>query len=440
MTTPSRGDTEFASPKERFLGLLQEAWQEQSFLRLTLGGPIGPDRTLRRLLIRPVVLKQGPRLSFVFRHDTKDITKNLTEEEGLHQLEALIEFGFRTAHLSTRTRTADLEFRRGQPTRLRLGRPNLAESVVPADGSPPALQHDRPRQHLLSVDQAPWLQELGVTTSDGRVMRGMEAKFRQIQKFLELLQHLAGEGHLLRTGAPAETGAGPTDSQAAAGTGARTGSGVPLSLPLSLVDMGCGKGYLTFAAHAFLQSRAPGRVQTVGIETRPELVRMCQDTARKHRMDGLHFRTGEIATTPLEQVDILVALHACDTATDDALARGIHAGASLLLVSPCCHKELRPQIHAPPVLRPALKHGIFLTREAEFVTDALRAALLDRAGYDTRVFEFISTEHTGKNLMIAGLKRRIAGPTAEPERQIRELAAFYGIRSHRLAQHLGLGL
>jgi hypothetical protein len=204
--------------------------------------------------------------------------------------------------------------------------------------------------------------------------------------------------------------------------------------------MGCGKGYLTFAAYDCLRLIVGPQAQALGIEARQELVASCNQIAANHGLADLHFLSGDIADAPLERIDVLLALHACDTATDDALARGIRAGASLLLVSPCCHKELRPQLRAPGFLQSALRHGILLEREAEFVTDALRASLLEWAGYDTRVFEFIATEHTSKNLMIAGIKRRHAGPAADAERQVRELAGAYGIRSQQLATQLGFDL
>jgi SAM-dependent methyltransferase len=413
---PTAGDQDFVGPKDRFLALVQESLKEGSFVRLTLGGHIGVDRSLRRVLVRLVLLRQGPRLSFVFRHATRDITKNFTEPEGIFQLDALIGSEFRTAHLGTTKQTVELEYRRGQEPRLTTGQPGRTAGL--------SLTHDRVRPRTLPLEQAPWLQDLGVTTADGSVAKGMEAKLRQIQKFVELLQHLTAEAKLFAI--PSSSEAGGEESVEA-----------PC---LSLVDMGCGKGYLTFAAHTFLQNSALGAVRTLGVDTRAELVELCRQTAQKHRLEALQFQVGDIAATPVDGVDVLVALHACDTATDDALAKGIQAGASLILASPCCHKEIRPQIRPPSVLQGALKHGILLGREAEFVTDALRAALLEWAGYDARVFEFIATEHTSKNLMIAACKRRIAGPRAEREKQIRELAAFYGIRSHRLAERLGVSL
>ena len=145
---------------------------------------------------------------------------------------------------------------------------------------------------------------------------------------------------------------------------------------------------------------------------------------------------GTIESAKLPALDVLIALHACDTATDDALAKGVQAGAALLVVSPCCQKELRPQLTAAPVLAPALRHGIFQERHAEFATDALRALLLEWAGYDTKVFEFISTEHTARNLMIAATKRTGVARSAEAAKKIREFAAFYGIKSQALARQL----
>ena len=169
---------------------------------------------------------------------------------------------------------------------------------------------------------------------------------------------------------------------------------------------------------------------------------LCNRVARDRSLSpGLSFTAGTIADTPLDACDVLIALHACDTATDDALAHGIAANAKLLVVAPCCQKELRQQLAAPPVLAAALRHGIFQERQAEFVTDALRAQLLEWAGYRTKVFEFISTEHTAKNLMIAAIKD--TGTTAQADsvaQRAREFARFYGIKRQQLASALGFEL
>jgi hypothetical protein len=238
--------------------------------------------------------------------------------------------------------------------------------------------------------------------------------------------------------------------------------------------MGCGKGYLTFAAYDWLRRSGCEKATVRGIEARAELVEFCNRAAKDNQFEQLRFETGAIADAKPARADVLVALHACDTATDDAIAWGVRAGASLIIVSPCCHKELRPQLRPPPALAGALRHGILLERQAEFITDALRAALLEWAGYETKIFEFISTEHTAKNLMIAAIKRvvgqasslppglpapdpitgrmpakagwkpaalaSVSSTAEESAPLVHALAALYGIRTQRLASNLGFPL
>ena len=388
--------------RDEFRSRLQEAVADGSFVRLTLGGPLGEDPTLRQLSVRPIQLRAGPRLAFVWRHETRDLTKNYPAAEALAQLGELIGTRFATAHLFTTGGTVQLEFRAGRPPRLHVRPPTETAPAV-------ATGHDRDKNRPVPA-QTGWLHALGVTTAEGKVRAGMEAKFRQINRFVELLTPLLSEAPL-----PAEG-------------------------PLGLVDMGCGKGYLTFAARECLGRFTERPVWVRGIEARPELVALGNRAAREASLEGLGFIAGSIADAPLEQVHILVALHACDTATDDALARGVDADAALLLVAPCCHKEVRPQLVPSPALAEALRHGIFRERQAEFVTDALRAALLEWAGYATSVMEFISPEHTGKNLLITAVKRHRPFDREGAAGRVRELAALYGVRRQALAARLGFDL
>jgi protein-L-isoaspartate O-methyltransferase len=377
-----------AASLEQFLQVLGQAIAGGTLVKLTLGKHRGADETLRNLHVRPVTLKSGPQLTFVWRHATRDITKNLPAAEALVQLAALIGQDFLDAHLFTSTQHAQLECQPDGRARLK---------VTATASTPVKAGHDQTKHHLIPVD-APWLRALGVTNDRGQPREGMADKFRQIQKFAELLTHLIAESQL------------PTDR------------------PMRIVDMGCGKGYLTFAVATLLGARA----EVLGIERRAELVTQCNEVAQASSLANLRFIVGDIGSSDPGSIDILIALHACDTATDDALAQGIKAGATLLVVSPCCQKELRAQLTAPNVLRDALRHGIFQERQAEFVTDALRAELLEWAGYRSKVFEFISTEHTAKNLMIAASKTHPAGDAARATR-LREFAAFYGIRTQHLA-------
>ena len=336
----------------------------------------------------------------------------------------LVETQFRHAHLFTAEAILELRFRDGKNARLIASKP---EKQAPA-----STMHDQPKHRLIDP-RAGWLHALGVTAADGNVAKGMEAKFRQINKFVEVIAHLLAD--------------------AGYANGAKD--------KLAIVDMGCGKGYLTFAAYDWLMRSGWNKATLRGIEARADLVELCNRVAKENQFDHLQFETGAIASVKPGRADVLIALHACDTATDDAIAWGVCAEASLILVSPCCHQELRPKLRPPPVLAGALRHGILLERQAEFVTDALRAALLEWAGYETNVFEFISTEHTAKNLMVAATKRsgqrqpdrllsrppgtlssaRSGGEgrgeegLAADAAKVRELAALYGIRSQRLASN-----
>jgi SAM-dependent methyltransferase len=386
-----------ASARERFLALWHGAVAEGTLTKLTLGKYRGADASLRNLFVRPVALRAGPRLSFVWRHATRDVTKNHPAEAAVAEIDPLVGADFLHAHLFTSALSAQLECEADGSGRLRV---EAAGAAAP-EAAP---THDQPKHYVIPAD-SPWLRALGVTNDRGRPREGMAPKFRQIQKFAELLSHLLGESGLGET-------------------------------PLQVVDMGCGKGYLTFAISTLLGDRA----RVTGIEARRELVELSNRVAAEQGLGSqLTFTAGTIEETALPAVDLLIALHACDTATDDALAKGIAAGARLMLVSPCCQKELRPQLTAPAVLADALRHGILQERQAEFVTDALRAQLLEWAGYRTRVLEFISTEHTAKNLMIVAVKADAAPDPGRAER-IRRFAAFYGIRAQSLARQLEFDL
>ena len=399
MNTPS------SDSRARFLTLLRASITDSTLVKLTLGKParIQADPTLNNLFVRPVTLKAGPHLSLLWRHATRDITKNLPAAEAIVLLEPLIGGVFLDAHLFTPAQTAQFETRDNGHARLSVKTAALAPAPV-------AAVHDRAKAHLIAGD-APWLRALGVTNDRGLPREGMAHKFRQIQKFTELITQLLAEAELLQ----------PGSERTAAGS-------------LRIADMGCGKGYLTFALAAQLGPRA----KVTGIEFRPDLVKQCNDLASDHQLaPSLCFVAGDIASTALDDLDVLVALHACDTATDDALAKGIASGAQLMVVSPCCQKQLRAQMSAPAVLADSLRHGIFQERQAEFITDALRAMLLEWAGYRTKVFEFISTEHTAKNLMITAIKTgKARGADVALATRIQAFASFYGIRQQALARHL----
>jgi SAM-dependent methyltransferase len=235
----------------------------------------------------------------------------------------------------------------------------------------------------------------------------MAGKLRQIQRFVEILGHLVDDSPLRER------------------------------KELRVVDMAAGKGYLTFAAAEFFRQRGVD-AKVTGVETRADLVELTNRVAQEQGFERFGFVRGSIGEfVPSGAVDVLIALHACDTATDDALALAVRSGAALVLAAPCCHKEIRLQLQPPPVLREVLRHGILCEREAEIVTDGIRALVLEIHGYNARVFEFVSPEHTGRNLMLAAQKRTQAPDAAPLRARLRELLDFYGIREQRLATLLG---
>ena len=201
---------------------------------------------------------------------------------------------------------------------------------------------------------------------------------------------------------------------------------------IEVLDFGSGKGYLSFALHDHLRHALGRDAQVTGVEIRPDLVALCNGIVERLGLQGLHFELGDVGSYAPRAVDVMIALHACDTATDLAIHMGIRGGAAIICCAPCCHKQLRPQLLQPHPLQPILQHGVHLGQQAEMLTDGLRALLLDACGYDTQVFEFVSLEHTAKNKMILAVKR--AQPAAKEPllQQVRDIKAFYGIRDQCL--------
>jgi SAM-dependent methyltransferase len=381
------------SPREKFLGHFDRAMAEGRFVKLTLSEPLNTSADLRNVYARPVELAGGRCVQFIHRHTRRDVTKNVPPEEAGAVIEALLGLEFARGYLFTTT--GDFQWSGPAEGKIKAKRPSFAAL--------PSLEHDRAKPK--AVGNTPWLVALGVTAPDGSARPGMADKLRQIERFVEILGHCVEDSNLRE------------------------------AREIRVADLGAGKGYLTFATHEFFKKRGV-RARVTGIELRADLVEVANRVARECGCDGLEFIAGDITHHAPESLDLLIALHACDTATDDALHLGLRTRAELLLAAPCCHRELRPQIIPPPVLAPVLRHGILLEREAEILTDAIRALLLEIHGCAARVFEFISPEHTGKNLMIAA--HRLAQPRdpAPLRAQLRELFAFHGLREQRLAKLL----
>ncbi|GGX35456.1 methyltransferase [Pigmentiphaga litoralis] len=413
--TPSRTEARDASearddanrqPVDDFLALARQALADGTVVTLVLAGYRG-DGDLKRVQARAVVLKDLPMLSLLYRHATKDITKNFPVEEGLQTLRALLGSDFRNAQLTTRTQDIQLAFSKKGKATLRVGKAQQtgAGAAEGENTEPSTTGHNREKHRYLDLDR-PFLVELGVTDRDHKLVPAMSRKWKQINKFIEVFA------------------AALSASPAAA---SREGSG-----PIRVADFGSGKGYLTFAIHDYLQGVLGRPTQVTGVELRQELVDLCNGAIERLGLQGLNFDAGDVRSYAPQPLDVMIALHACDIATDYAIHMGIRAGASVIMCSPCCHKEVRPQLLSPHPLRPILQHGVHLGQEAEMLTDGIRALLLDAAGYDTQVFEFISLEHTNKNKMILAVKRATPKPPEPVLAQIDEIKRFYGIKAQCL--------
>ncbi|MFO1339581.1 MAG: SAM-dependent methyltransferase [Burkholderiaceae bacterium] len=422
-------DTPLAAERDALADLARrarftEAWQaslaDGRFERLVLAKPRPAGAEVQRVSVRRIDLRGQACLQLVQQQRTRELTENLPVAEALARLDGWIGTRFAHAHLFTRDETLQLLFsKRGKVAlqRSRVAADPVAEGAADTADAPAeaaaARGHERAKRRWLALD-APFLQALGVVDRGGALVPAMARKWKQINKFVEVLDHALDQAGLAQ---------GPAPEGAA---------------PLQVVDFGAGKGYLTFATHHHLSDPVGGRgwpTRTLGVELRQDLVDLCNRAARDCAMPGLAFECGDVSRVLPAHVDVMIALHACDTATDHALHAGIRAGAAVILSSPCCHKQIRPQLQMPAVLRPVLQHGIHLGQEAEMLTDSLRALLLEAQGYDAQVFEFVSLEHTSKNKMILAVRRRRPLPAARRaaiEAQVDQVMAFYGIREHCL--------
>ncbi|WP_077032856.1 SAM-dependent methyltransferase [Pelomonas sp. KK5] len=388
----------------RFLRLLETALAEGRFVKLLLAKPTDPD--LERLTVRLVELRGEPQLQFLWRHKTRDVTKNHALKDGVSEIAGLLGAQFQNAHLHTPSEEVQLAFsRKGKPS-LRVSK--LANDE--AQQTAAATGHDKEKQRHLDLHRPFWT-ELGVThelRGERQLVPAMSRKWKQINKFIEIF------GAALKSSALAD------------------------SPDVFVADFGSGKGYLTFATHDWLTTVQGKRAEVVGVELREDMVKLCNEAAKKHGMTGLRFDQSDVRHYTPARLDVMIALHACDIATDYAIHLGLRAGAQVIMCSPCCHKQLRPQMTMPAVLKPLLQHGIHLGQEAEMVTDSLRALLLEAEGYETQVFEFVALEHTSKNKMILAVKKSGAALAAAEKKkpellaQIAAIKAFYGIREQAL--------
>lgn len=375
-----------------FIAYFRESVAEKNLQKLSLSKalPTRSEESLRNVYARLVQLKTGWQVQFTLRYSFRDVIKNLSPEAAEAALLAWLKDDFAIANLHTNERVFTLE-RKKMDYLLRQVKNNAVKTVF--------FTNNLEKTRRLSPINTLWLHRLGITSAKGDILKEKQAKFKQIDKYLEIMEGLI--------------------------------SGLPQQNDLQIVDMGAGKGYLTFALYDLLQ-RNKQNPTIFGIEQRKDIVETANYIAEESGFEQLKFIENTIETYSIPSIDVLIALHACDTATDEALAKGIQSGANLIVVAPCCHKQVRRAMQPPASLKPALQHGILLERQAELVTDAIRALVLEKQGYTTKVFEFISLEHTGKNVMITAVRHAKKVDKLAIQAQIDNLKAIFGIEYQTL--------
>jgi SAM-dependent methyltransferase len=371
---------------------------DEGFVRATFSGQ-HRDRTApwKKVIVRPVLVRGKKHTQFSYFDAKKDITKNYQGDETAEMLEQLIALEFKHVHLQTIDNNLDI-------TITDKGKAVISNTKAVNQLQEINLSHDRQKNVLLTAaDAAPFLKAAGIMAEDGRIRADMQSKFRQINEFLRLVQQ-TGELEKFNKS------------------------------PLYVVDCGCGNAYLTFAFFYYLNQVLHIPTHLTGIDVNGELLtRHAEESLRGKFESGwtdLTFQTTSIIDfKPEMQPDIVLALHACDTATDEALAQGIKWQSKLIISVPCCHHHLQEQLDHQPSSRPfepVERHGILKERLGDILTDTFRALILRIMGYQTDVVEFVSSEHTAKNLMIRAVKSlKVGDPKFVGE--YRDLKDFWNV-------------
>lgn len=354
--------------------LLKAVLPEGRLVSATISQPRRKDsEAYGKVVVKPVLLKSELHYQFAYYYEKKVTHDNVSPEAAHLKITELLENEMRQGLFNTLEADYQLLVSKKGKTAI-LKKP-------PTKKQAPDLSHNRKKTYVLEEGEpVPFLVELGVMNDKGRVLAAKYDKFRQINRFLEMVRDILPS--------------------------------LPKNRKLTIVDFGCGKSYLTFALYHYLAVQEGFELNVVGLDLKADVIEHCESLARTLNYDGLHFRIGDIADyDEFSAVDMVITLHACDTATDAALEKAVRWGASAILSVPCCQHELFSQVQNE-VLEPLLSHGILKERFSALATDAIRAKLLDIVGYKTQLLEFIDMEHTPKNILIRAVKSDAQDTTA----------------------------
>lgn len=351
---------------QQLVQLLQETFTDR-LKQVILSNSKDKDK-ISKVKIRPVLLKNKLLFQESAYIGTKVFHENYPEQEMIQKTIDYVQNNFKQAEIETLDfKAVVLVSKKGKVTVKK-------QAVRKAESSSVTLEHNRKKQYILETDKPiDFLVDLGVQDKDGKIRKSHYDKFKQINRYLEFVRDILP--HL--------------DEKK----------------QIRIIDFGCGKSYLTFALYYYLHIIEGYNLSVVGLDLKEDVIEKCNGLSKKYGYDNLKFIRGDIATyEDTQDVDMVVSLHACDTATDFALLKAIGWNAKVIFAVPCCQHEVNRQLKSE-LLAPALKYGLIKERMAALLTDAVRANMLEEMGYDTDVLEFIDMEHTPKNILIRGVKR-----------------------------------
>ncbi|MBO7083789.1 MAG: SAM-dependent methyltransferase [Bacteroidales bacterium] len=383
---------------ERFFRYVTEAAEQSILVKMTLSKPADKHDELRNVYVKPVLIKERRLFAFTYHYERRDETKNYDATQMLEVLKALIPSRFLNAVLFTVSEDVTLLVSsKGKA---------IIQTKKVQECREQNLEHDKQKNRLVNPAN-PWWYQLGLTTREGKITADMQHKFKQIYKYAEIVESLIKPMKFDGT--------------------------------VHIADMGAGKGYLTFALYELLTQKLNLDVLIKGVEIRSDLVLKINDIIKSDNLKGMEFVESSIEAFHPEKLDVLIALHACNTATDDAIASGIKAGAKLIVCAPCCHKQIRQEMEASGKTDMITRYGIFLERQAVMITDTIRALILEYFGYKTQVMEFIEMEHTPKNVLLVGRKSEKPVDKQAILEEINALKQRFGIKKHYLETLLKIG-
>lgn len=332
-----------------------------------------------KIKVRPVMIRDSLYFQVSRYTDKQVFHENMTAEDALETLSGWILHDFRQAQIRMQDEMVTvLVSKKGKAT---------IKSKKAACVETQNLEHNRKKQYIIEEGTAvPFMIDLGVMTESGKIIRTRYDKYRQINRFLEFIEDILPE--------------------------------LPTDRTVHIIDFGCGKSYLTFAMYYYLKVLKHYDIRITGLDLKQKVIEDCQALADRYGYDGLQFLCGDIADyNGTDEVDMVVTLHACDTATDYALYKAVKWHASVILSVPCCQHELNRKMQCE-TLSGAFQYGLIKERTAALMTDAMRGQLLEMKGYKTQLLEFIDMEHTPKNILIRGVKSKGLLPKAARKQQM----------------------